>query len=226
MYVFQILDSYAVSGFCLLFLIFFECIAISWAFGVNRFYDGIKEMIGYYPWGGWKVFWVFTTPAICFVSSDNSKVDRLPNPVKARRSSHSLSPWKLCLRVFFLSFFFTETRAEIYMCVMFMIHVSGNIHLQLGTVDPDKIPGLWVPLVESRFWMGYRPVVYALHSRLHDLEVVFDARWFRYGEFLSRCRFMSRIRRRSPVAVLYSGMCTLESSWCLFRQTGIFRWEA
>ncbi|XP_039299144.1 sodium- and chloride-dependent GABA transporter 1 [Nilaparvata lugens] len=65
MYVFQILDSYAVSGFCLLFLIFFECIAVSWAFGVNRFYDGIKEMIGYYPWAGWKVCWVFTTPVIC-----------------------------------------------------------------------------------------------------------------------------------------------------------------
>lgn len=68
MYVFQILDSYAVSGFCLLFLIFFECISISWAYGIGRFYDGLKDMIGYYPLGWWKFCWCVTTPSICFVS--------------------------------------------------------------------------------------------------------------------------------------------------------------
>lgn len=72
MYVFQILDSYAVSGFSLLFLIFFECIAISWCFGIEKFCDGIKEMIGYYPLRWWKFTWVVSTPCICFVSFDSS----------------------------------------------------------------------------------------------------------------------------------------------------------
>lgn len=67
MYVFQILDSYAVSGFCLLFLMFFECISISWCYGIQRFYDGIKDMIGYYPTAWWKFCWVVTTPCICIV---------------------------------------------------------------------------------------------------------------------------------------------------------------
>ena len=69
MYVFQLFNTYACSNLVLLWLIFFECIAISWGFGVNRFFDGIKDMIGYYPTRWFKFCWCFTTPLICIVST-------------------------------------------------------------------------------------------------------------------------------------------------------------
>lgn len=68
MFVFQLFNSYACGNLVLLWLIFFECIAISWGFGVNRYFDGLKDMIGYYPARWFKLCWFVTTPLICVVS--------------------------------------------------------------------------------------------------------------------------------------------------------------
>lgn len=64
MYVFQLFDNYSASGLCLLALIFFECIAIAWSYGVNRFFDNLKSMIGYYPSVFFKFSWLISTPAL------------------------------------------------------------------------------------------------------------------------------------------------------------------
>uniref|UniRef100_A0A4W2BSN5 Transporter n=1 Tax=Bos indicus x Bos taurus TaxID=30522 RepID=A0A4W2BSN5_BOBOX len=65
MYIFQLFDSYAASGMCLLFVAIFECICIGWVYGSNRFYDNIEDMIGYRPLSLIKWCWKVVTPGIC-----------------------------------------------------------------------------------------------------------------------------------------------------------------
>uniref|UniRef100_A0A8C5X2M7 Transporter n=1 Tax=Malurus cyaneus samueli TaxID=2593467 RepID=A0A8C5X2M7_9PASS len=65
MYVFQLFDSYAASGMCLLFVAIFECVCIGWVYGDNRFYENIEDMIGYKPVSLIKWCWMVLTPGIC-----------------------------------------------------------------------------------------------------------------------------------------------------------------
>ncbi|KAG7250935.1 hypothetical protein CRUP_002437, partial [Coryphaenoides rupestris] len=65
MYVFQLFDSYAASGMCLLFVAIFESICIGWVYGSDRFYTNIEDMIGYKPVFFIKWCWMILTPGIC-----------------------------------------------------------------------------------------------------------------------------------------------------------------
>ncbi|XP_056629202.1 solute carrier family 6 member 6a [Triplophysa dalaica] len=65
MYVFQLFDYYAASGVCLLWVAFFECVAVAWVYGADNFYDAIEDMIGYRPNGWMKWSWMFITPVLC-----------------------------------------------------------------------------------------------------------------------------------------------------------------
>lgn len=63
-YVFQIFDYYAASGMCLLFLCFCECLVVGWLYGVDKFVDNIKEMIGYRPACWFALCWKYLSPIL------------------------------------------------------------------------------------------------------------------------------------------------------------------
>lgn len=67
-YIFQLMDFYAVSGMSLLWVCFFQTIAISWIFGVNRFADCVKEMMGVQLGAFWRICWVAVAPFVMMVS--------------------------------------------------------------------------------------------------------------------------------------------------------------
>lgn len=63
-YLFQLMDFYAASGLSLLWICFFETIAISWFYGVNRFARNIESMIGSKPNIFWYLCWAVFAPFV------------------------------------------------------------------------------------------------------------------------------------------------------------------
>ncbi len=71
MYVFQLFDYYAASGLALLWVCFFECLAIAWVYGGGRYYDNLECMLGFRinPW--LRICWMVLTPIITAVRQLN-----------------------------------------------------------------------------------------------------------------------------------------------------------
>ena len=92
MWVFQLFDYYSASGFVLLWFCFFECVAISWAYGAQRFYSDIQVMIGYRisPW--MLLCWAIIAPATCLVIFVVSLVEHRPIEVPTTTSQISRGP--------------------------------------------------------------------------------------------------------------------------------------
>ncbi|KOC67677.1 Sodium- and chloride-dependent GABA transporter 2 [Habropoda laboriosa] len=63
-YIFQLMDFYSASGMSILWVCFFQTIAISWIFGANKFCDCIHQMMGIRLNKFWYICWVVFAPVI------------------------------------------------------------------------------------------------------------------------------------------------------------------
>jgi len=66
-YLFQIMDFYSASGMSLLWVCFFQTIAIGWFFGAKRFCDCVEQMTGQRPGMFWYLCWKYFAPLVMFV---------------------------------------------------------------------------------------------------------------------------------------------------------------
>uniref|UniRef100_A0A1Y1K687 Transporter n=1 Tax=Photinus pyralis TaxID=7054 RepID=A0A1Y1K687_PHOPY len=66
-YIFQLMDYYSASGMSLLWVCFFQTIAISWVFGTEKLCDCIKEMIGMTTNRFLVICWKFCGPLVILI---------------------------------------------------------------------------------------------------------------------------------------------------------------
>lgn len=88
-YIFHLVDTYAVSGMTLLFIVFFQNVSISWGYGTDKFCSNIKEMIGYRPNVFFRLAWQYFVPFICMMIFASSIIQYKP-PVYAKTYVY---PW-------------------------------------------------------------------------------------------------------------------------------------
>lgn len=72
-YFFQLIDHYAAS-ISIMFLAFFQMIAIAWFYGVRRLSKNIKQMTGKSPSLYFRACWLVVGPLLLFVSTKQAHV--------------------------------------------------------------------------------------------------------------------------------------------------------
>ena len=139
---FQIMDFYAASGLSLLWICFFETIAISWFYGVNRFARNIESMTGSKPHIFWYLCWACFAPLVMAVStfmiSENNKM------------SHCTIMLFSCMICFKIASFDLRVCLSTILSPMsqFSTESLENMNIQSGLRQWD----CWSP---SHLWFGF-----------------------------------------------------------------------
>lgn len=79
-YLVDLFDNYS-ANFPLMLVAFFEVIAVSWVYGLDRFCTDFEYMTGYYPNIVWRALWGVITPLTLAFVTIYSIVDQLISPM-------------------------------------------------------------------------------------------------------------------------------------------------
>ncbi|XP_074605088.1 sodium- and chloride-dependent glycine transporter 1-like [Brevipalpus obovatus] len=145
-YFLQLMDDYC-SSFSALTIGLVEIIVIAWVYGVDRFLEDIKSMLGRYPppRGYWKLLWKVVCPTIILIVFAFSIINIVPSSY----GNHVFPAWANAIG-WFLSFI---SMSAIPIVALIKIHRSkGPIAQRISTLmqpAPDWGPRLAVHRLEA-----------------------------------------------------------------------------
>ncbi|XP_063050442.1 solute carrier family 6 member 4b [Engraulis encrasicolus] len=130
-YVVKLLEEFGV-GCSIIAVGFLEAIAVSWFYGIQRFSNDIKAMLGYTPGLFWKVCWVAISPAFLAYIIGSS----LLNPQPLTLFDYKYPPWTI--RVGYLVGASSFMWIPIYM-VYKMVWTPGSLKQRLAVcLKPER----------------------------------------------------------------------------------------
>ncbi|XP_071545769.1 sodium-dependent proline transporter-like isoform X2 [Panulirus ornatus] len=121
LYIFYLIDTFG-GGVGVLLIAIFELIALHWVYGVRRFCDDLKFMLGYSPSIYWKVCWAFIAPValiLLFVYSVIKWEDPTQNGV-------GYPDWSIAIG-WFLAAISVGMIPLVFIIVVFKMLVTGKI---------------------------------------------------------------------------------------------------
>ena len=129
MYILQLMDNYCAS-FSALIIGLTEVTVIAWIYGVDRFLDDARVMLGEYPYpkNYWKALWSFITPGIIVVLLMMSFVDMKPTSY----GDYIFPAWTTPLGWFF-------SLASVSAIPIVALHKLFNSDIKRNFVDRFKI---------------------------------------------------------------------------------------
>lgn len=108
-YIFQLMDSFA-GNFPLLIIALFECLAISYVYGIKRFSDDIELMTGSRPGLYWLICWKYVSPMAMITILTASFIELMTNgstypawdAVKGITESKEWPHWCIVVAIFLI----------------------------------------------------------------------------------------------------------------------------
>lgn len=120
MYIFQLMDTYSASGISLLWVCFFQTIAISWFFGADRFRECINQMLGFRPNLFWYICWVYLSPFVMIVRFNYFLFEKSDNitMLNSKNSNSNL--------IFYRWYLYFLSSSMNRLCMEIIIHIHGG----------------------------------------------------------------------------------------------------